>query len=853
MPAQRRFTGGELSPKILGQTDYPRYADSLAEGQNFQARLHGGLMTRGGTRYIAPAFNQSLAVRLKRFVFSTVQAYTLEFGDGYIRVLKDRGVVVEATKTITGITQASPGVVTSNSHGYTAGQHVFLAGIVGMTELNGRWVKVANPATNTFEIQDPWSGIGINTTIYTAYASGGTAARAYTIASPYAAADLHTLRFTQSADVLTITSPLYARRQLTRTGHASWTLSTPTVGPTLSAPTGQSAATNDTTVPTKTYNYKVTALKDGNLEETLASATATILSTDLRRPLQNYNSVRQEVTVSWSAVVGASRYNVYKDNGGGLFGFIGSATSTSFVDDNIAPDIAKTPPSARDPFASSNYATACEYYEQRLILGGTITFPQQMELSKTGLFNNFDQSIPIRDSDGFSYGIASRTVQDIRHLVALTNLIVMTGTAEWIVDSGDNPLTPATMAVRPLSFHGTTVVEPVIAGNALLWDSATGTGVRELRLEAQGYIGRDISVAAEHLFEGKTLKSWAYAGRPHSAIMCSFTDGTAVLGVYAPEQDVIGWFPFVTDGDVEWVESVPEADQDVFMLSVKRTIAGASKRFIEYLPDRDFIDVRDYVGLDCSITYDTPLTVTGIATGTTTTITSSSHGLTAGQDIEITGVEGAIVAGADALAAFLDSYPGRVGSPTTNTFVLLDRDGNPVSTAGMTYVAGGKVRRLSSSLGGVWHLEGHTVSIVSDASVQPTQVPAKGSVTSAKAGGRVHIGIPYTCRARTLPADDESGMGRTVIKGATRAGLVLRQTVGGKVGSSLATLRDIKGRRTDDSARVQQMVDGEVEVTIGATHSRKGSVYVTQDAPLPLEALSINTLLLGADDAAGQP
>jgi hypothetical protein len=75
-----------------------------------------------------------------------------------------------ATKAITAITAASPPVVTSNAHGYTNGQIVYLDAIVGMTQLNKRAFVVANVTANTYELK------GIDGTAYTAYVSGGTAA-----------------------------------------------------------------------------------------------------------------------------------------------------------------------------------------------------------------------------------------------------------------------------------------------------------------------------------------------------------------------------------------------------------------------------------------------------------------------------------------------------------------------------------------------------------------------------------------------------------------------------------------------------------------------------------------------------
>lgn len=80
--------------------------------------------------------------------------------------------------TITGITQANPGVVTAAGHGLVDGQEVYLAGIVGMTELNGTIVKAASVTTNTFALQDQ-DGNDIDTSGYTAYSSGGTAAVGY--------------------------------------------------------------------------------------------------------------------------------------------------------------------------------------------------------------------------------------------------------------------------------------------------------------------------------------------------------------------------------------------------------------------------------------------------------------------------------------------------------------------------------------------------------------------------------------------------------------------------------------------------------------------------------------------------
>lgn len=82
-------------------------------------------------------------------------------------------------KTITGITQTSPAVVTSVAHGFsnqpsTSSSFVRLEGVVGMTELNGRDFMVRNVTTDTFELYT-LDNVALDTTGYTAYSSGGTA------------------------------------------------------------------------------------------------------------------------------------------------------------------------------------------------------------------------------------------------------------------------------------------------------------------------------------------------------------------------------------------------------------------------------------------------------------------------------------------------------------------------------------------------------------------------------------------------------------------------------------------------------------------------------------------------------
>src|SRR3569833_1544214 len=152
---QPSFAAGELSPALYARVDLGKYHVGAEMMENFIVDFKGGACNRTGTKFMQRAKGGGTGqVRIIEYQFSTVQSYILEFGDQYIRFSAQGAPVLESTKAITYITQASPGSVTSAAHGYSYGDWLYLADIVGMTGLNGRTVQVANAATNTYDLHD---------------------------------------------------------------------------------------------------------------------------------------------------------------------------------------------------------------------------------------------------------------------------------------------------------------------------------------------------------------------------------------------------------------------------------------------------------------------------------------------------------------------------------------------------------------------------------------------------------------------------------------------------------------------------------------------------------------------------
>ena len=272
---QRSFSSGELSPSLGARVDLARYPTGLETCRNMIVRKGGGIANRPGLKYICETAHQgsaNKAVRLIPFIFNDTNAYTLIFGDGYIRFVKN-GALLRLTPTfISGATQANPVSITDVAHGYSTGDEVYITDVVGMTQLNGRQFKIVVTSVDTYTLRHMNNSTGVNGLSFGAYTSGGQAEKIYQVTSTYLEADLQGLDYAQSADVMTIVHPSYKPRDLTRFSDTSWTLVDKAFNPSVANPVGVTAVPS--TVGTKNYKYRVTAIAPGTFEESLPSRGA---------------------------------------------------------------------------------------------------------------------------------------------------------------------------------------------------------------------------------------------------------------------------------------------------------------------------------------------------------------------------------------------------------------------------------------------------------------------------------------------------------------------------------------------------------------------------------------------------
>jgi len=573
--------------------------------------------------------------------------------------------------------------------------------------------------------------------------SGGSA---YEISSPYLTAELFDIKFAQSADVMYITHPNHEVMKLSRTGHTAWTLAEVefTDGPYL--------ATNTTTT-------------------TLTPASA---------------SVGTGVNITASAVTGINGGAGFQTTDvGRIISFNGgkakitSRSSTTVVVCTITTAFTNTNPTAAfnlGAFSDTTGHPSCvSFFEQRLVFAGTLDEPQTLFFSKAGDYENMTTGT--NADDAMVYTIASNQVNAIRYMKAVRTLVVGTTGGEFTVsaDGTDASITPTNITIKRQSSFGSANVDAIPAGNAILFLQKAKRKIRELQynFDSDGYQAPDLTILNETVTD-TGINEMSYQQEPGSNIWCVRDDGVLACLTYQRSENVIAWSRHIFGGEFGSGRAVCESiasisgtlTEDEVWVIVKRTINGATKRYVECFSDFDFdeTDANDF--------------------------------------------------------KFLDSHLSYSGSATT-------------------------------TLSGLAHLEGQTVSILADGAAHANKTVSSGAITLDRSATKACVGLSYDSILQTMRIEGGAAEGTSQGKTKRISKVVLRlfETVGVKVGPSLTNLELIPFRTTSSllSNPVDTLLSGDKEIEFNDDYNSDGFIFIKQDQPLPCSILAIYPTLVTSD------
>lgn len=588
----------------------------------------------------------------------------------------------------------------------------------------------------------------------------------------------------------------------------------------------------------------------------------------------------------------------------GLGGSSGLTSGGSIRDDGGAPDFTVQPPAGTNPFriadgadsaATSSNPTACTFHEQRLLFAGSPAKPGTFWGSMLASLKRFDIKSPVIASDPYEFALACVQLEDIRSLLSINGLLLFTGAGVWGARGvNGGVLSPVSVDVRRLSKGGASYLRPLEARDRALYVTAKSNRVRDLLvnwagLGASSAQQTDLTHFARHLFEGYTITDWCYAEEPYSLVWAVRSDGVMLSLVYDPASQSLGWAQHNSeDGSAtfESVCSVPEGTEDAVYAVVKRTVNGATKRYIERLASRIVSDVRSYVGSDSAKVFDFRASdgsvvqlqnYTTLLGGTEADVVSTASSFTAANegDVIVLDPDGTDYPVADQAdwdtatyyaandvvaykgASWFALNPGaghkpdvsptwwsRANGPfraTIQSFtdvstvhVILDNNIGPFSGGTWTTKWGIAPRVVT----GLDHLEGKTVAVLGDGTVQGQQVVGAGQITLETPAIDVVVGLPITCDAELLDVPVEQV--KTNVKSVSRVNVEVVVSRGFWAGEDFDNLKE-KGnwRRVADSYGLPQLKTDSVPMAIESGWNTGGRVAIRQTDPLPLSIVAL--------------
>lgn len=380
----------------------------------------------------------------------------------------------------------------------------------------------------------------------------------YEVASPYTAADLPRLRWTQSADVLFLACPGHAPRMLSRTGHTAWTLTLfePDDGPYLDVDL------SDTTLTPSAVNGAVT----------VTASKPVFAAGDVGRLLR----IGHGTAWGWCRITAVT-----------------SATAVTAV---VKSPFAGTTASAAWRLGAwsdtSGWPECVTLHQGRLVWGATRTAPDTVWLSTAAGYTDYAPTMTdgvVAGDNAVTLTSADDRVNAVRWLAsAHGRLIAGTSGGPFAIEpAGDGPLMPSNAAMRRGHVAGAAPVPPARVGGSLAYVSRTRGRLWQLAYDwtAEGYSTPPLSLAAAHL-TGRGVRAMAYQHEPWSVLWLVLDDGTLAGLTHVPELQILAWHRHTIGGTGARVLSlavIPGPDRDEVWLLVERTVGGTVRRHVEVM------------------------------------------------------------------------------------------------------------------------------------------------------------------------------------------------------------------------------------------------------------------------------
>jgi hypothetical protein len=489
---------------------------------------------------------------------------------------------------------------------------------------------------------------------------------------------------------------------------------------------------------------------------------------------------------------------------------------------------------------SGTYPALSAIFQQRQIYAASENQPITIWGSQTKRFDNFYSSPYVIDSDSFEFDLDTAAIAPIKHLmVTRGGILAMTQDNIWMLNGGGNgqALTPTNALADPQTYTGVSNLRPIPIDADILYTEGKGYAVRMLSYNeiARVYASEDKSILSNHLLGwNKEIVRWGYQESPFKTVWSVRSDGALLSFTIVKAEDVFAWTPCGTKGRFLDLVVVREVIEDRVYTTTQRYINGRWTKFIERMDLRHFYNVEDAWCVDAGLSLGGVYPAAGI------TIHKDGDDWIATADVAVFGAdEGKILRAGNGI--FLVDT---VNSDTEAVLTVYESPTNFIPEDGDTRTfpipeGDWTLDEPTAELGGLWHLEGESVAILGDGSVMPRQTVVGGRITLPVAVTRAIVGIPYECRAKTLPLIVPDAGIESRRKRVPSIAVRLTRSRGLRYGDSYDHLYEMKDRSTEAMGRPTRLQEGIKHQHIGTNWDENSHTYFKLVDPLPGTLLSI--------------
>ena len=156
----------------------------------------------------------------------------------------------------------------------------------------------------------------------------------------------------------------------------------------------------------------------------------------------------------------------------------------------------------------------------------------------------------------------------------------------------------------------------------------------------------------------------------------------------------------------------------------------------------------------------------------------------------------------------------------------------------------------TDTITGLDHLEGEEVAVLADGAVHPSRTVESGAITLKAEYEKVHVGLAYTARLKTMrmEAGAQAGTAQGKLKKAHKIRVRLYQTLGLKAGPDVDHLDEVPFRGGSDPMDAPPpLFSGDKEITFRGGFNRDGYITLVNDQPLPFSVVAIIPTITTSD------